>query len=130
MKKFLEKATVISKNLWLRLTVPEPLPPRVDAFGTELPKPTAEEARKILRETVTNYVAEGWNIEIENESGFVLGRKAKFYWVGKLILFLVLLVFFVPLAVFYLIVVIVKGVNAKPVRLHIWLDDEGHIQRR
>lgn len=130
MKKQLEKAASLIKDLWFRLTVPEPLPPRLDKQGNEMPPPTSEEARIILREAATNYVADGWNVEIENENDVVLGRKAKFHWIGKLIIFLLLLFVFVPFAVFYLIVVIVKGVNPKPARLHIWVDENGRIQRR
>jgi hypothetical protein len=130
MKEYFDKAILLSKDLWFRLTVPKPLPPRVDDLGQLLPPPTPEEAKKILREAVTNYVSDGWNIEIENENDVVLGRKAKFHWIGKLVLFLVLLFIFAPLAIFYLIVVIVKGVTAKPARLHIWVDEAGRIQRR
>ena len=130
MREYFDKAFLFSKDLWFRLTVPKPLPPRVDDLGQILPPPTPAEAKKILREAVTNYVADGWNIEIENEDNVVLGRKAKFQWVGKLFLFLILLLIFVPFAIFYLIIVIVKGVTAKPVRLHIWVDENGRIQRR
>jgi hypothetical protein len=130
MKEYLDKAALFCKDIWFRFTVPKPLPPRVDDLGQILPPPTPEEAKKILRETVTNYVADGWNIEIENENDVVLGRKAKFQWVGKLVVFLLLLLVFAPLAIFYLIVVIVRGVTAKPARLHIWVDEAGRIQRR
>jgi hypothetical protein len=130
MKGFFDKAVLFSKDLWFRLAVPKPLPPRVDDLGQILPPPTPSEAQKILRDAVTNYVADGWSIEIENENDVVLGRKAKFYWIGKLVLFLILLLLFAPLAIFYLIVVIVKGVTAKPERLHLWVDANGRIQRR
>jgi len=99
--------------------VPKPLPPLVDDQGMPLPPPTPEEARKTLRAVITNYVADGWNIEIENELEVVLGRKAKFHWVGKLIIFLILLLLFAPIGIFYLIVVIVKGVTAKPGTLEL-----------
>jgi hypothetical protein len=130
MKAFFAKAVMLSKDFWFRFTVPKPLPPRVDGLGQVLPPPTPGEAQKILREAVTNYVADGWNVEIENENDVVLGRKAKFYWIGKLILFLVLLLIFAPLAIFYLIVVIVKGVTAKPARMRVWVDENGRIQQR
>jgi len=130
MKEYLDKAALFCKDIWFRFTVPKPLPSRVDDLGQIMPPPTPEEAKKILREAVTNYVADGWNIEIENENDVVLGRKAKFQWVGKLVVFLLLLLIFAPLAIFYLIVVIVRGVTAKPARLHIWVDEAGRIQRR
>jgi hypothetical protein len=130
MKDCFDKAALFIKDLWNRLTIPKPLPPRVDDLGQILPSPTPEEAKKILREAITKYVAEGWHIEIENENDAVLGRKAKFQWVGKLVIFLILLFIFSPLAIFYLIVVIVRGVTAKPARLHVWVDEGGRIQRR
>ena len=130
MREFFDKVVFLCKDLWFRFTVPKPLPPRVDDLGQVLPPPTPGEAKRILREAVTNYVADGWNIEIENEIDVVLGRKAKFNWVGKLILFLVLLLLFAPLAIFYLIVIIVKGVTAKPARLRVWVDQDGRIQQQ
>jgi hypothetical protein len=129
MKGFFEKANTLIKDLWFRFSVPKPLPSRVDEQGNMLPPPTPFEAKKILREAITNYVADGWNIEIENDFEVVLGRKAKFRWVGKLVIFLLLLLLFAPIGIFYLIVVIVKGVTAKPARLRLWIDDEGRIQR-
>jgi hypothetical protein len=128
MKSFIDKVFSFVQDLWFRLTVPKPLPPRVDDQGQPLPPPTPEEAKKTLRAVITNYVADGWNIEIENDFEVVLGKKAKFQWVGKLIIFLVLLLLFAPIGIFYLIVVIVRGVTAKPARLRIWIDEEGRIQ--
>jgi hypothetical protein len=130
MSSFIDKFFSISKDLWFRLTVPKPLPPLLDEQGQPLPPPTPEEAKKTLRAVITNYVADGWNIEIENDFEVVLGRKAKFHWVGKLIIFLLLLLLFAPLGIFYLIVVIVKGVTAKPARIRVWIDADGRVQRQ
>ncbi len=129
MKPFAEKFVSFMQDLWFRFIVPKPLPPLVDDQGRPLPPPTPEEARKTLRAVVTNYVADGWNIEIENDHEVVLGRKAKFHWVGKLIIFLLLLLLFAPIGIFYLVVVIIKGVSAKPARIRVWIDTEGRIQR-
>ncbi len=87
-----------------------------------------EESRKLFRSALTEYVADGWSIEIENELEAVLSRKSGFRWVGKMIIFLILLLVFAPLAFFYLIVVIVKGVTAKPNRIRIRVDENGFIQ--
>lgn len=130
MKKHFDGAILFCKDLWFRFTVPKPLPTRVDDLGQILPPPTPEEAKKILREAITNFVADGWNIEIENEFDVVLGRKARFRWAGKLVIFLLLLFIFAPLAIFYLIVVIIRAVTEKPSRLHVWVDEDGRIQRR
>ena len=129
MKQVIEKVTSLLQDLWFRFTVPKPLPPLVDDDGQPLPHPTPTEAKRILREAVTKYVADGWNIEIENDFEVVLGRKPEFRWVGKLVIFLFLLLLFAPIGIFFLIVVIVKGVTAKPVRLRVWIDENGRIQR-
>ncbi len=129
MKPLAEKFVSFMQKLWFRFTVPKPLPPLVDDHGQPLPPPTPEEAKKTLRAVITNYVADGWNIEIENNLEVVLGRKAKFHWVGKLIIFLLLLLLFAPIGIFYLIVVIVKGVTAKPARIRVWIDADGRVQR-
>lgn len=130
MNDFLRKSGALLQDLWFRFTVPKPLPPLVDAQGQPLPPPTPEEARKTLRKVVTDYVAGGWNIEIENELDVVLSKKAPFRWIGKLFIFLILLLIFAPLGLFYLIVVIVKGINAKPTRVRVWIDADGRIQQR
>jgi hypothetical protein len=130
MKPLAEKFVSFMQKLWFRFTVPKPLPPLVDDHGQPLPPPTPEEAKKTLRAVITNYVADGWNIEIENDLEVVLGRKAKFHWVGKLIIFLLLLLLFAPIGIFYLIVVIVKGVTAKPARIRVWIDADGRVQRQ
>lgn len=130
MNAFLKKLSKPLQDIWFRLSVPKPLPPLVDDHGQPLPAPTPDEAKKILRAAITDYVADGWNVEIENDFEVVLGRKAKFHWAGKLIVFLLLLLLFAPIAVFYLIVVIVKGLTAKPLRLRLWIDNEGRLQRQ
>lgn len=94
------------------------------------PRPTAEEARKAFRTSLTDCVAGGWTLEIENEYDAVLSKKSTFHWGGKLLIFLLLLFVFAPLALFYLIVVIVRGVSAKPSRLRVWIDEDGLIQKR
>ena len=130
MKQFVDKLVSFMQDLWFRFTVPKPLLPLVDDQGQPLPPPTPEEAKKTLRAAITNYVADGWNIEIENDLEVVLGKKAKFHWVGKLIIFLLLLLLFAPIGIFYLIVVIIKGVTAKPARIRVWIDADGRIQRQ
>ena len=92
------------------------------------PTPTPEEARNSFRVALTDYVARGWIIEIENEFDAVISRKPQFRWFLKLIIFLLLLFLFFPLAIFFLLVVLVRGLTAKPRRLRIYIDPEGKIQ--
>jgi hypothetical protein len=130
MNQFFAKVGSFFQEIWFRLAVPKPLPPLLDEQGLQASPPTPEEAKKRLRMAITDYVAGGWSIEIENEFDAVLSKKAPFHWVGKLIVFLLLLLIFAPIALFYLIVVIIKGVNAKPARLRVWIDNDGRIQRQ
>ena len=94
---------------------------------TPLP-PTPEEARKSFRDALTEYVARGWTIEIENEFDAVISRKPKFRWFLKLVVFLILLLIFWPLALFFLLVVLIRGLTARPQRLRIYIDPDGQIQ--
>jgi hypothetical protein len=118
------------RDLWVRWGTPDPLPPLLDENGDLRPPPSPAQARTDFREALTDYVRDGWSIEIENEFDAVLSRKAKFSWVGKLIIFLILLIIFAPLAFFYLIVVIVKGVTARPLRIQLWIDEDGRINKK
>ncbi len=126
MKNIFSKFVDFLKEIWQGMTTPAVTSPKVDQPGTPLPPPNAEESRKTFRAALTEYVANGWTIEIENELDAVLSKKPQFRWIGKLVIFLLLL--FLPLGLFYLIVVIVKGVTAKPRRMRIWIDEVGKIQ--
>ena len=118
------------KAAWQWLYVGKPLPPLVDQTGDVLPPPTEKEAQATFRKALTDLVEQGWKIEIENTFDAVLSRKKKPTWIGKLVLFLILLFAFAPLALFYLIIVVIISVNAKPITLRLWIDQEGRIQRR
>jgi hypothetical protein len=128
MKNIFSKFLDFLKEIWEGMTTPAVTSPKVDQQGTPLPPLNAEESRKTFRAALTEYVADGWTIEIENELDAVLSKKPQFRWVGKLVIFLLLLLLFLPLGLFYLIVVIVKGVTAKPRRMRIWIDEAGKIQ--
>jgi hypothetical protein len=104
------------------------MPPLQDKDAIPLSSPTHEEAHKFFREALTDYVARGWTIEVENEFDAVISRKPQFRWFLKLIIFLVLLFLFFPLAIFFLLVVLVRGLTANPRKLRIYIDPEGKIQ--
>lgn len=104
------------------------MPSFPDKDGVQVPTPTPEEAKKVFRQALTDYVAQGWTIEIENEFDAVISRKPKFRWVLKLIVFLVLLLVFFPLAIFFLLVVLIRGLTSRPRRLRVYIDPEGNIQ--
>lgn len=129
MISILSKISTALKAWWKAFGTAKPLPPLVDQEGNILPPPTPEEARKAFRSALTEKVADGWTIEIENELDAVVSKKPTFRWIGKLFLFLLLLLLFAPLAAFYLIIIIVQGVTAKPRRIRILIDGDGRIQR-
>ena len=113
-------------------TTPKPSPygqSPIDKDGQPLPPLAPEQLKQKFRDFLTKQVAQGWSIEIENDFDAVLGRKQKFNWGFKLILFLILLLVFVPLALFYLVVVVIRGVTAKPVRRHYRISDIGLVRQ-
>lgn len=116
------------KGVYSRLSDSSRMPPFPDKDAIPLPAPTPEEARKSFREALTEYVARGWSIEIENEFDAVISRKPQFRWVLKLIVFLVFLFVFWPLAIFFLLVFLIRGLTARPRRLRIYIDPDGQIQ--
>jgi hypothetical protein len=89
---------------------------------------TPEEARKLFRSALTDYVAQGWRIEIENEFDAVISRKRHSGWIGKFIVFLILVFLWFPLAIFYLVIAIIASVNARPKTKRIFVDEDGYIQ--
>lgn len=128
MENMYNKVVAFLKEMWGAMTAPSFNSQSAGDQVALLPPPSPEESRKTFRAALTEYVASGWTIEIENELDAVLSRKSQFRWVGKLVIFLLLLLIFLPLGLFYLIVVIVKGVTAKPRRMRIWIDETGKIQ--
>jgi hypothetical protein len=91
---------------------------------------TPEESRVLFRKALTDAVEGGWKIEIENELDAVLSKKPSFNWFGSFVGFVILLLIFVPFALFFLVIVIIRGVTRKDVTRKIWIDDQGLVQRR
>ena len=89
---------------------------------------SSEERRAKFRSFLTDKVSAGWRIEIENEFDAVISRKIQTGWFGKFLIFVLLLLIFLPLAIFYLIYVIVKGVQGKQKLLRVWIDIYGNIK--
>jgi hypothetical protein len=91
---------------------------------------TPEESRLLFRTALTDSVEGGWKIEIENELDAVLSKKPQFHWFGSLVGFLILLFIYFPFALFFLIIIIIKGVTRRDVTRKLWIDDLGRVQRR
>ena len=104
---------------------------REESFFTKEVKPQAkspEEAKQLFRSKLTEYVVAGWHIEIENEFDAVISRKRRAGWLGKFLIFLILLFIWFPLALFYLVIVIIRVMTARPKTMRIYVDEEGYIQ--
>jgi hypothetical protein len=91
---------------------------------------TPEESRVLFRQALTDAVEGGWKIEIENELDAVLSKKPTFNWFGSLVGFVLLIFIYAPFALFFLVVVIIRGVTRRDVTRKIWIDDKGRVQRR
>lgn len=128
MAAFWNKVTNGFRGIYDRLSSSSSMPSSFDKNVTPLIAPTPEVARITFREALTDYVARGWTIEIENEFDAVISRRPQFRWFLKLIVFLILLLIFFPLAIFFLLVVLVRGLTARPRRLRIYIDRDGQIQ--
>lgn len=128
MAAFWNKVTNGFRGIYDRLISSSSVPSFSDKNATHSIVPTPEVARITFREALTDYVARGWTIEIENEFDAVISRKPQFRWFLKLIVFLILLLIFFPLAIFFLLVVLVRGLTARPRRLRIYIDPDGQIQ--
>ena len=128
MRDLLEKLIQGVKGLYLNL-VSKPFYPSNDT-GTDLSPLSEDQRRLVFREFLTRKVSEGWSIEIENPFDAVLSKKQSFSWIGKFFIFIILLLVFLPLAIFYLIVVVVRGVNATPYRQFYSVDEFGRVTQR
>ena len=117
-----------AKGIYSRLRAASSMTPFPEESTNPLPVATPEAAQKTFREALTNFVASGWSIEIENEFDAVISKKPKFRWFLKLMIFLFLLLVFAPIAVFYLLVVLIRGLTARPQRIRIWVDPDGKVQ--
>ena len=89
---------------------------------------TPEERRAKFRRVLTDRVSAGWHLEIENDYDAVISRKKGFNWLGSLFLFIILLFLVAPLAIFYLVVLAIVKITAKPRTVKIWIDIYGNIK--
>lgn len=128
MRDLLEKLIQGVKGLYLNL-VSKPFYPSTDT-GTDLSPLSEDQRRLVFREFLTRKVSEGWSIEIENPFDAVLSKKQPFSWIVKFFIFIILLLVFLPLAIFYLIVVVVRGVNTTPYRQFYSVDEFGRVTQR
>jgi hypothetical protein len=87
-----------------------------------------KKAKDLIKATLVNEVANGWHIEIENGYEAVLSKKKPFNWIPHLVVILLGIFLFIPLAIFWPLVMIVVAVSRGTSTKRIWIDDEGKLQ--
>ena len=118
------------KEIWLKIYYfPHKVPSNLNSEEANQVKVelSAEDRKSKFRRYLTNAVSQGWHIEIENEFDAVISKKQKTGWFGSL-LFLLLLLIFVPLAIFYLIYMVVTRSSGKSKLMKVWIDIYGDIK--
>lgn len=86
-----------------------------------------KKANELFRTALTDNVANGWHIEIDNGYDAVLSRKRPFNWVFHILIVLVSLFIFAPFALLWFLVMIIIAVTQKPRTKRVWLDPEGEL---
>lgn len=87
-------------------------------------------AKALFRKTLTDNVANGWHIEIENEYDAVLSKKRAFNWIPHILIILLGVFAFMPLAFFWVFVMIIIAVTQRSKTKRVWVDPEGEIHSR
>jgi hypothetical protein len=88
------------------------------------------EVKALFKTELTEYVANGWRIEIENEYDAVLSKKRSFNWILHIILLIVFSFFFPPLAFLWLFVMVIIAMTQRSKTRRVWIDPEGQVQSR
>jgi len=89
-----------------------------------------EQAKENLQKVVAKLVERGWRIEMQNTFDVILSKKRGFNWIFHLILLLVLAVIFLPLALFWLFVMVILAVTRKPSTKRVWVEKNGEVFER
>jgi hypothetical protein len=89
-----------------------------------------EQAKENLRKVVAELVERGWRIEMQNTFDAILSKKQSFNWIFHLIFLLVLAVIFLPLALFWLFVMVILAVTRKPSTKRVWVEKNGEVFER
>jgi hypothetical protein len=118
-------------DIWARIYYfPRRPPLQVEQIEPDAPPKelSPEERRAKFRSALTDRVSAGWHLEIENEFDAVISRKKDFNWIGSFLLFILLFFIFAPIAFFYLIVLVIVKITARPKTVRIWIDIFGDIK--
>ena len=85
-------------------------------------------AKELFKSALVDWVANGWHIEIENGYEAVLSKKKPFNWIPHLVIILLGLFLFAPLALFWILVMIIVALTRGTKTKRVWIDDEGKLQ--
>ncbi len=91
---------------------------------------TNEEAKSRLRKVVGDRVENGWHIEMQNEFDVIISKKKSFPWIVNLLMVLIWLVIFTPLALVWLFAMLIVAITRKPITRRIWIEKSGEIYER
>ena len=86
-----------------------------------------KKAKENFKTALVNNVANGWHIEIENGYEAVLSKKKPFNWIPHLVVILSGLFLFLPLAIFWILVMIIVAITRPTKTKRIWIDDLGEL---
>lgn len=104
-----------------------PIAPEAQIESEKVEMEDADRKTK-FRRYLTEWVGLGWQIEIENDFDAVISRKRKSGWFGTFLVFIILLLVFAPLAIFYLIYIIVTRTSGKKQLVKVWIDIYGDLK--
>jgi uncharacterized membrane protein (DUF485 family) len=93
--------------------------------------PVSDEiAKKALTVAIAQKVERGWRIEMQNEFDAILSKRRDFNWILHVLLLLLFLVLFAPLALFWLFVMVILAVTRKRVTRRVWVEKNGEVFER
>ena len=93
--------------------------------------PVSDEiAKKALTIAIAQKVERGWRIEMQNEFDAILSKRRDFNWILHILLVLLFLVLFAPLALFWLFVMVILAVTRKRVTRRVWVEKNGEVFER
>ena len=93
--------------------------------------PVSEEiAKKALTVAIAQKVERGWRIEMQNEFDAIISKRREFNWILHILLVILFLFMFAPLAIFWLFVMVIIAVTRKRITRRVWVEKNGHIFER
>lgn len=91
---------------------------------------SVQQSKENLRAAVAKLVERGWRIEMQNEFDVILSKRQGFNWVFHLILILILVVIFAPLALFWLFVMVILAVTKRRSTKRVRVEKNGDVFER